>query len=447
MSDIEEGPARCVVLVACTPPMHKATEGAIISARAQVEADPTLFDALELVGPVVLSKTGRRLFGLGRTDGQAIDEGLRDALAGTELDPDACVGLGFVLVSQDAIPSLQARLATIFTDPRLTALHPLGRGISYAKAADPTSDVASVEMLASTPRLDSSIVSGAELIRTAYLADESMLITGPVLSQLVSGLRFSASGEPLPPVLAGPNPGQADSNAYSPSAPSPAQAPAASAPDAPAVGALTPPPAPLPPLRLTYFVIDTSRAAKPREKRTRLKQLVQEIDSGLTPSNLSTRSESIVVASSAPVRASEPRATGALLESDIWAPSGDSIDLSVTMTRLRDHIVRNKESKARRREALTRPLVIFILPTAALFGASTIAPYREIRTLADVGWLVTDREGPPPSIEIDPERLVFDHPDAVNEILYKLGYPEEEVSVPAPRQEPGVGATQKESQS
>ena len=35
--------------------------------------------------------------------------------------------------------------------------------------------------------------------------------------------------------------------------------------------------------------------------------------------------------------------------------------------------------------------------------------------------------------------------DAVNEILYKLGYPEEEV--PAPRQEPGVGPTQKENQS
>ncbi len=117
------------------------------------------------------------------------------------------------------------------------------------------------------------------------------------------------------------------------------------------------------------------------------------------------------------------------------------------MPRLRDLIVRNKESKSRRREVLTTPLVIFILPTAALFGASTIGPYRDIKTLAEVGWLVTDREGPPPSIEIDPDRLVFDHPDAVNEILYKLGYPEEETSAPVPDQKPGVGPTQKENQS
>lgn len=441
MSEIEQGPTRCVVLVACTPSMQRATQGAIIAARAEVEADPTLFDALELAGPVVLSKTGQRLLGLGRTDGQAIDEGLRDALAATVVDRDAQVGLGFVLVSQDGIPGLQSRLSAISRDPQLGALHPVGRGISYATASDPTYDVTSVETLAGTPRLDSSIVSGAEMIRAAYLADESMLTTAPVLAQLVPELRLSTPDESQPPV-------PADSNAGGSPGPSSSPALAAAPPVAtgPAVGALTPPPAPLPPLRLTYFVIDTSRDTKPRAKRSRLTRLVQDIDTGLAPTTPSMRSESIVVAANDPIRGSEPRATGTLRESEIWAASGDNLDLSVTMPRLRDLILRNTESKARRKELLTKPLVIFILPTAALFGASTIGPYREIRTLAEVGWLVTDHEGPPPSIEIDLDRLVFDHTDAVNEILYKLGYPEEEVSVPTPQQGPGVGPTQKENQ-
>ncbi|HRY10359.1 MAG TPA: hypothetical protein P5544_10315 [Candidatus Nanopelagicales bacterium] len=416
--------------------MFEATEAAIISARARVEADPTLFDSLALVGTVELSKSGKRLFGLGRTDGQAIDEGFRGAVAAQELEPDARIGFGVVLIGQDAISDLQSRLAAILADPQLTALHPLGRGISYAAPAEPTSDVASVEMLGSTPRLDSSIVSASELIRASYLADESMLIAGPVLSQLVPGVRYLAARESPVSVDSAP---VADGTI----AVTLAQASAPPTPDAPAVGALTPPPAPLPPLRQTYFVIDTSRAAKQRAKRTRLTQLVREMDQGLVPSTPSTRSDSIVVASSEPVRASVPKVTGTLLDSDVWGPSDSTLDLSVTMPRLREIMVRHRESKTRRNELLAKPLVLFILPTAALFGATTIGPYREIKTLADIGWVVTDPEGPPPSIEIDPDRLVFDHPDAVNEILYRLGYPQG-VSTPALQEDCGTEQPQKE---
>jgi hypothetical protein len=303
--------------------------------------------------------------------------------------------------------------------------------------------VASVEMLAGTPRLDSSIVSSAELILDKYLADETMLIKGSTLSRLVPELRASPLDEPRPPEPAEPT-------VVAPPTPSPGPIPEAS--HSPGVGALTPPAAPLPPLRLTYFVIDTSRDAKPRAKSARLTSLVLELDKELVPPNLSKRSDSILVASNYPDLATAPKPTGTILGSDMWPASGDNLDLSVTMARLRDLIVRNRESKARRKELLTTPLVIFILPTAALFGAATIASYRDIKNLAEVGWLVTDREGPPPSIEIDQERLVFDHPDAVNEILYRLGYPEElvyseeEAPPTSPSLEP-VGINQEEEHS
>ena len=390
----------------------------MIAAKAQIDADPTLFDSLDLVGPVVVGKTGRR-FRLGPTDGKQIDDRLRGALVALRPPENTRFGLGFVVVSDDPIEMLQTRLTSISEAVELAALHPMGRGISFSRDTEPTVDVAPVELPAGGARLDSSIVSAAVQIRSQYFSDESTLFDSATLRQLVPELTLRAPDEP-PAALSSQD---TDSGGAVATIAAPLQQP----PDgdrAGATGAPTAPRTPLAPVRLTYLVFDSSQDSKPRRVRARLIRLVQDLDKRLVPRDNTLRSETVLVGAGAPDRVSDLRATGTVQPSDFWRASNGTLDLADTMTRLRQSIIRHKESKLRRSEPLAKPLVVFILPDAALYGAATLIPYRQIRDLADIGWLVTRSDGPPPSIEVDQDRLVYNHSDAINELLYKIGYPE-----------------------
>jgi hypothetical protein len=401
--------------------MRKATEASMITAQARIDVDPNLFDSLDLVGPIVIGKTGRR-FRLGPTDGKQIDDGLRAGLVELRPPSNTRLGLGFVVVGDDPIAAVQTRLASVSRDAELAALHPVGRGISFSGGTEPTAEVAAVELSAGVARLDSSIVSAAVQIRAEHFADDSALIDSVTLSQLVPELTLRAPDEPPAALVAQETDSGRTAASMAPPLPQPPHG-------RPAADALALPRAPLAPLRLTYLVIDSSQDSKPRRVRARLSRIAQELDRLLVPRDDDLRSETVLVGAGAPNRVSDLKPTGGVRPADFWRASNATLDLAATMTQLRDLIIRNKDSKTRRREELITPLVIFILPTAAMFGAATLMPYRQITHLAEIGWFVTRTDGPPPSIEIDPDRLVYDHSDAINELLYKIGYPEAPLNV------------------
>lgn len=414
----------------------------MIAARAKVDADPTLFESLDLVGPVVLGKLTKWRFGRGPSDGEQIDEGLRAGLAQADYPSGTRFGLGFVLIGEESTDDLQARLDTIKTSVELAALHPMGRGVSFSNDPLPTADVAPVEMLAGVARLDSSIVSAASLIMNQLVTEEPLLIPSDTMSQFVAGLKLVEPDESAGPLA----PPQANNSVVDDrGSATGAHSSEWSSTDAQvAVGALPPLAPPPPPLRLTYFVIDAGQDSRPRKARARLMELVAKLDKGLMPRDSTIVSETCLIDAVAPGRIREPKPTGTIRPDDIWRPSNGLLDLAESLTQLHDLMIRHRESRARRRIELARPLVLFVLPTAAMYGARTLIQYRRIKDLADVGWLVTREDGPAPSAEIDPDKLVYDHSDVVNELLYKIGYPEDLPDLPQP--DPTTNQQEKENE-
>lgn len=180
------------------------------------------------------------------------------------------------------------------------------------------------------------------------------------------------------------------------------------------------------PLRLTYIVVALGEESRPRHIRKRITELVVALDHALIPQQNTFASRTILVpAGQGAIRGGDPlmRVTGEIHKGDIRPPSTDYLDVTQTMEELAKLIRENVASYDRRGQSLERPLVLFVMPTAALPGARCQSSYGRITEIAEVAWLVTDPAAGSASIEVDPTLVFADKEDVVSELLDAVGYP------------------------
>jgi hypothetical protein len=115
------------------------------------------------------------------------------------------------------------------------------------------------------------------------------------------------------------------------------------------------------------------------------------------------------------------------------------MDAAKTMQEAATLLERQIDRITRSQIPLLKPIVVFLLPNAALFGVIALTEYQRITAMAEVGWIVTDLNGPAPHDLVEPNRLVHDYDLAVDELLFQLNNTGNTAS-PDTSQSPGTEA-------
>jgi hypothetical protein len=415
-----------VMIVACPEELEQTVTPLIRSAVYEISTDAFWGDALTVFGPVRLSKLTRWRVLAGTSDSRRVKTALQTHMAEVRLEQLTQVAIGIVVVDQD-VPTIEKRMKHLHDSPEFTTLPIHLRGISLRPSQNSLpSNVTAIDRSLGVVRLDNLLIQACRAImEEAQVAGESTLHSALLTKAIGAGQvsSFNSAAQVAAARLVDED--QAAAHAALLEAahrviadPPPAQAMTPLGRDDPYVvteGL---------PLRLTYLVVANGAESRPKAIRQRLADLIVGLDQGLIPEPGTIASRTWLVAAGQSAT-NDPimRTTGTMRKDDLWRPVSDFLDMTMTMEEIARLVAENKASYERRNQPLVQPLVLFIMPTATLPGARCRSYYRKIRDLADIGWLITDKDAPSPSVEIDTTRLVIDKDDVINELLYSVKYP------------------------
>lgn len=426
------GPLLCVVLVACPEDLESTVAGAVRAVDYRVDTDPSLAGSLAFMGPLPLARARRFRPFRGPSDAKRVWAGIRDGLGQVRIGSSVRVAVGLVVVDYD-LASLRLRLNQITGSPELLAFPVHIQGVSLTPArGDIDTNLVVLDPAAGPNRLDSVLLERAEaVVQEAEIAGSGVM-PARLLAQLVTSVRpVTGPTSTIHAVRMADEEMAAahEARVEATHSAAPMTRPVASRQRT--VDDKYHIPERLP-LRLAYIVLAWGVESRPKEVRRRMISLAQSVDDGLTPTRDWMTSRTTLVAAGQGKDRQRMLMQGAPASSVLgsWRPTMDYLDMAETMRQLVDLITHDMASYNRRSQPLERPLVAFIMPSAAMSGPKCLSYYRKVKQLADVGWLITDEEAPPPSYEVDSSTLVLDKEDAVNELLHVVGYPPEMPEAP-----------------
>lgn len=425
-------PLLCVVFVACPEDLKSTVTSVLKAVNYRVATEPSLADSFAFVGPQTLSRAKRFRAVRRVPDSKRVWAGIRDGLGRLRIGASTRVAIGVVVVDHDVL-SLKARLDQITRSAELAAFPIHLHGVSLAPAkAGATSNIVALDATTEPSRLDSVLLQRAEAIVQETEIAESGAIPAPLLAQFITSVRPVAA-----PTNAIHAVRMADEEMVTVHEARVETAHAA----APTLRPGAPRRQPVDdkyqtskkPLRLTYIVFAWGAESRPKGARQRIITLTQGLHDGLQPADDSLASRTTIVAAGQGkdrrrVLGQGQGAVSAILST--WRPTMDYLDMAETMRQLTSLMTENLDSYKRRSQPLRTPLVLFIMPTAAMSGSMCQSYYRRIKQLADVGWLITDAQAPSPNYEVEESTLVMDKDDAINELLHAVGYPPQALENP-----------------
>lgn len=428
-----------VVVVACSEGVRSKISRAFLNAYYSLSVDPVLSEALVLVGPQGL-KTSLRHRGtsaFGSTDAERIRKSFESGLLKSDLDQFTRVVLGVIVV--DHGQNLETIMMGLRSAPQLTGIRMQVRGISLAPiSGEPIKGVTTLGPDQGPDQgLDPLILRVCEEIIESSQSSTRMSVPalelGKVFSSVKIGSRIADEVEPARMMDQEESAAHARQVAIASSVGTQEHRPALLQPSPQdpymAPGGL--------PLRLTYLVIANGAESKPKKIHNRIVELVVDLDRGLTPHhNMFAGKTRLVAAGQGDSRRPIMRDTGSIDRASIWKPSSDFLDMTKVMRELLQLVTEDIESCQRRGQKLRKPLVLFVLPDATMSGERCLNLYRSLKERVDIGWLITDKDAPGPNAEVDGQRVVTDKFDVVNELLYKVGYPQEFPVAPSVQEEP-----------
>ena len=424
-----------VVVVACSEGVRSKISRAFLNAGYSLSVDPVLSEALVLVGPQGLrtSLRHRGTSAFGSTDAERIRKSFESGLSQSDLDQFTRVVLGVIVV--DHAQNLETIMMGLRGAPQLTGIRMQVRGISLTPISG--EPIKGVTTLGPDQGLDPLILRVCEEIIESSQSSTRMSVPalelGKVFSSVKIGSRIADEVEPARMMDQEESAAHANQVAIASSVSAQEQRPALLQPSPQdpymAPGGL--------PLRLTYLVIANGVESKPKKIHNGIVELVVDLDRGLTPHHNTFASKTrLVAAGQGESRRPIMRDTGSIDKASIWKPSSDFLDMTRVMRELLQLVTEDIESCQRRGQKLSKPLVLFVLPDAAMSGERCLNLYRSLKERADIGWLITDKDAPGPNAEVDGQRVVTDKFDVVNELLYKVGYPQEFPVAPSVQEEP-----------
>lgn len=424
-----DGPLLAVILAVCPDEYAKAFRPLVDAAIFQISVDPLLGDALHLAGPLALPKPNRwRLFGQS-SDSAHVRDGLRDRLNSIVLDRDARVALGVIFIEPD-VDAVDRAISECQSAQELVGLPVQFRGISLTPILDAErEDMVGINASLGPVRFDHLLLDMCRSILATAQTSSSMTMTSGILTRAIGAGSVASSPEEEVTAarLADDEVAEthsalvatthAPSRALMPESGTipehhPRHLPHANDKYAVAEGL---------PVRLTYLVLAMSSESRPSRVRSRVVALARALDRELVPLPGTIASRTVLVAAGqGETRSPVMRVTGNLVESDFWKPAADFLDMTRTMEELVRLVTENIASFERRSQPLVRPLVIFVMPTAAMAGARCLSHYRKLKDLGDIGWIITEKDTTSPSSEVDLHGLVVDKEDVVNELLHAM---------------------------
>lgn len=423
-----------VVAVACSEGVRSKISRAFLNADYSLSVDPVLSEALVLVGPQGLRTSLRhRGSAFGSNDAERIRKSFESGLLKSDLDQFTRVVLGVIVV--DYGQNLETIMMGLRSAPQLTGIRMQVRGISLTPISG--EPIKGVTTLGPDQGLDALILRICEEVIESSQSSTRMSVPAPELGRVFSsvkiGSRIADEVEPARMIDQEESAAHANQVAIASSASVQEQRPALLQPSPQdpymAPGGI--------PLRLTYLVIANGAESKPKNVHNRIVELVVDLDRGLTPHhNMFASKTRLVAAGQGDSRRPIMRDTGNIDRASIWKPSSDFLDMTKVMRELLQLVTEDIESCQRRGQKLSKPLVLFVLPDATMSGERCLNLYRSLKERVDIGWLITDKDAPGPNAEVDGQRVVTDKFDVVNELLYKVGYPQEFPVAPSVQEEP-----------
>jgi hypothetical protein len=423
-----------VVVVACSEGVRSKVSRAFLNADYSLSVDPVLSEALVLVGPQGLRTSLRhRGSAFGSNDAERIRKSFESGLLKSDLDQFTRVVLGVIVV--DYGQNLETIMMGLRSAPQLTGIRMQVRGISLTPISG--EPIKGVTTLGPDQGLDALILRICEEVIESSQSSTRMSVPAPELGRVFSsvkiGSRIADEVEPARMIDQEESAAHANQVAIASSASVQEQRPALLQPSPQdpymAPGGI--------PLRLTYLVIANGAESKPKNVHNRIVELVVDLDRGLTPHhNMFASKTRLVAAGQGDSRRPIMRDTGSIDRASIWKPSSDFLDMTKVMRELLQLVTEDIESCQRRGQKLRKPLVLFVLPDATMSGERCLNLYRSLKERVDIGWLITDKDAPGPNAEVDGQRVVTDKFDVVNELLYKVGYPQEFPVAPSVQEEP-----------
>lgn len=423
-----------VVAVACSEGVRSKISRAFLNADYSLSVDPVLSEALVLVGPQGLRTSLRhRGSAFGSNDAERIRKSFESGLLKSDLDQFTRVVLGVIVV--DYGQNLETIMMGLRSAPQLTGIRMQVRGISLTPISG--EPIKGVTTLGPDQGLDALILRICEEVIESSQSSTRMSVPAPELGRVFSsvkiGSRIADEVEPARMIDQEESAAHANQVAIASSASVQEQRPALLQPSPQdpymAPGGI--------PLRLTYLVIANGAESKPKNVHNRIVELVVDLDRGLTPHhNMFASKTRLVAAGQGDSRRPIMRDTGSIDRASIWKPSSDFLDMTKVMRELLQLVTEDIESCQRRGQKLSKPLVLFVLPDATMSGERCLNLYRSLKERVDIGWLITDKDAPGPNAEVDGQRVVTDKFDVVNELLYKVGYPQEFPVAPSVQEEP-----------
>ena len=423
-----------VVVVACSEGVRSKVSRAFLNADYSLSVDPVLSEALVLVGPQGLRTSLRhRGSAFGSNDAERIRKSFESGLLKSDLDQFTRVVLGVIVV--DYGQNLETIMMGLRSAPQLTGIRMQVRGISLTPISG--EPIKGVTTLGPDQGLDALILRICEEVIESSQSSTRMSVPAPELGRVFSsvkiGSRIADEVEPARMMDQEESAAHARQVAIASSASVQEQRPALLQPSPQdpymAPGGI--------PLRLTYLVIANGAESKPKNVHNRIVELVVDLDRGLTPHhNMFASKTRLVAAGQGDSRRPIMRDTGSIDRASIWKPSSDFLDMTKVMRELLQLVTEDIESCQRRGQKLRKPLVLFVLPDATMSGERCLNLYRSLKERVDIGWLITDKDAPGPNAEVDGQRVVTDKFDVVNELLYKVGYPQEFPVAPSVQEEP-----------
>jgi hypothetical protein len=423
-----------VVVVACSEGVRSKVSRAFLNADYSLSVDPVLSEALVLVGPQGLRTSLRhRGSAFGSNDAERIRKSFESGLLKSDLDQFTRVVLGVIVV--DYGQNLETIMMGLRSAPQLTGIRMQVRGIRLTPISG--EPIKGVTTLGPDQGLDALILRICEEVIESSQSSTRMSVPAPELGRVFSsvkiGSRIADEVEPARMIDQEESAAHANQVAIASSASVQEQRPALLQPSPQdpymAPGGI--------PLRLTYLVIANGAESKPKNVHNRIVELVVDLDRGLTPHhNMFASKTRLVAAGQGDSRRPIMRDTGSIDRASIWKPSSDFLDMTKVMRELLQLVTEDIESCQRRGQKLRKPLVLFVLPDATMSGERCLNLYRSLKERVDIGWLITDKDAPGPNAEVDGQRVVTDKFDVVNELLYKVGYPQEFPVAPSVQEEP-----------
>lgn len=399
----------CRTFVVTSKGLSQVVEAAVRGTEYSLAADLALAECVKLIGPTELGKRPGGWRPFRESDGRRIREAIREVFSEESFPEDARAAIGVIVVDSD-LDTLSRRMPALERHPDFANLPLIWRGVTLDSRDSPIS---------SSTRLDAVLLQEiASLVQEIERTNAAVPVE--LLARLLPEVRatFAEAGMVAAVGNAGtegdlrPNKTLIIDGTVDPTPPVEA--------DSVAVASEDPyPTTESQPLRLTYVVAGWGLEARPRSVRRRLIEILDELEGGLNAAEDVVSRTTVIAASQGVEKRATVRENWAKTTLGTWRPSTEHLDITATMRDVAELVVENVASYERRSQALTKPLVIFLLPSPTLTGAMCATFYRKIKDIADVGWIVNG-DKKQPSYEIDSETVVRDKEDAVNELLHTM---------------------------